>query len=120
MSKLCRILLCVWWLTVLGVTNSVVIFSQSDSQSSGMPAIKEASGEIISVDAAAKTVVAKIKQEETGSTTKDVTLLIDADTMITSQDSSLAVSDLQAGNKVTVVYETVADGTNIANSIMVW
>ncbi len=120
MTKLCKILLCVLCLTMTGVMNPAITFSQSAKESAGEgPAVQEASGEIVSVDAANQTVVVKVKQNEAGETFQEVKLLVGTNTMIDSESSSLTISDLKPGNRVTIVYETTANGINKANSIMV-
>lgn len=115
MIKVSRIVLSILCLMMVGTLNLTNSFAQEAQE----PAIKEGSGEIISVDTVASTVVAKIFQDESGGTYKEVTLLVDGDTMITSQDSALSISDLKSDNKVTIVYETTTEGVNTANSIMV-
>lgn len=115
MLKLSRIVLSILCLTMLGMMSLDNSFAQEDQKI----AVKEGSGEVISVDAAAQTVVAKISQDDTKGSSQEVVLVIDNNTMITSQDSTLSISDLKPGSKVTIVYETKDDGTNVAKSILV-
>jgi len=82
--------------------------------------IKEGFGEIISVDVATSTVIAKIPKDENEGVYENVSFLIADETMITSQDSTWGIADLKAGNKVTVVYETLASGENVVKSILVF
>jgi lipopolysaccharide biosynthesis glycosyltransferase len=95
--------------------NLPVTFSQNITE----PVIKEASGKILSVNILDSTVVARFSSDETGESYNDVMLSVDSDTLITSQDSSLAISDLKPESKVVIVYETNSDGQNTAKSIMV-
>ncbi|MFA5007708.1 MAG: hypothetical protein WC546_00595 [Candidatus Omnitrophota bacterium] len=112
MVKLHRIILCmlVWALVSLPAG-----FSQDATE----PVIKEASGEIVSVSVPDSTLVAKLSDSEGGQSFGDVTLLVNDETTITSEDSSLSVSDLKPKAKVEVVYEADASGKNTAKSIMV-
>jgi len=124
MIKLTRIVLSVLCLMMLGQLGLVNSFARSASvspveQSKEEIFVKEGSGEVISVNTTAKTVVVKISQDENNGSFQEVALTIDDDTMITSQDSTLSISDLKAGNKVTVIYEEKSDGTNVAKSILV-
>lgn len=115
MVKLYRIVLCILCLLAAATINMNVAFAQDTSEL----AIKEGSGEIVSVDPITSSVVVKILTDETGGSYKEVSLLVDDRAMITGQASTLTISDLKMGNKVTVVYETTADNKNIARSIMV-
>jgi len=115
MVKLRRIILCILCLVASGIVNLPVTFSQNISE----PVIKEASGKILSVNILASTLVVRFSNDETGENYGDVMLSADSDTLITSQDSSLSISDLKPESKAEVVYETSVDGKNTAKSIMV-
>lgn len=133
-----RIMLCMVCIMAVGVMSLPNVFSQEDfeaiaSDEAGLddtanntmedvtmePAIIEGSGEIVSVNPEASTVTVKILRDGNEGAYEEAQLLIDDNTMISSEDSSLAIFDLKPGNKVTVVYESVSENKNIAKSIMV-
>jgi len=122
MIKFSRIVLAILCLTIPGILSLTDSFAQPTMVSERTREeiyVKEGSGEVISVDAAAQTVVVKIFQDDTKGSSQEVVLVIDDNTMITSQDSTLSISDLKPGSKVTIVYETKGPGTNVAKSILV-
>jgi len=115
MVKLHRIILCMLCLVVSAIVNLPVTFSQNIAE----PVIKETSGKILSVNTVASTLVVRLFNDENVESDNNVMLLVDSDTLITGQDSSLAISDLKPESKVEIVYEASADGKNTAKSIMV-
>lgn len=115
MVKLRRIILCILCLAASAIVNLPVTFSQNITE----PVIKETSGKILSVNTLASTLVVRLSDDANVESTNDVMLSVDDDTLITGQDSSLAISDLKLKSKVEIVYETDASGKNTAKSIMV-
>ncbi len=73
--------------------------------------VKQVTGEVTAVDAAANTLTVKGKKG-------DVALVTDAKTMVKVGKEKKALADVKAGDKVTVKY-TEADGKNTAKSIAV-
>ncbi|MBI5050195.1 MAG: hypothetical protein HZC11_04795 [Nitrospirae bacterium] len=73
------------------------------------PAAKHVTGDVVSVDAAANTVVVKGKKG-------DITVQVNDKTKITSGKGKKTLADIKAGENVAVNY-TEADGKNTAKSI---
>jgi len=115
MVKLCRIILCILCLAAPAIMNLPVVSSQNITE----PVIKETSGKILSVNTLTSTLVVRLSDDANVESNNDVILLVDDDTLITGQDSSLTISDLKPGSKAEIVYETGASGKNTAKSIMV-
>ncbi|MFA5272138.1 MAG: hypothetical protein WC412_07375 [Candidatus Omnitrophota bacterium] len=122
LSKIALFILCLMMVATLSLASSFAqdVNTPSVDQPTGEVFIKEGFGEIISVDTAASTVIAKISKDENEGVYDEVSFFVDEETMITSQDSTWGIADLKAGNKVTLVYETTADGKNVAKSILVF
>jgi hypothetical protein len=76
---------------------------------------KAIGGEIVSVDTTAKTISLKYKS---GKTEKTETFAINPKVIVNKAGKSIALTDLSAGEKVSVGYETKA-GKNIATRITV-
>ena len=72
------------------------------------------SGQIVSADAAANTVVVKV--EDGSGQTKDVTVAVGTDTKIIKDGKRINVADLKSGDKVSLTYQ-MRDGKNMAVSI---
>jgi hypothetical protein len=115
MDKLRAIVLCILCLAVSGIITSSVVFSQNTAE----PIIKESSGKILSVDALNSTLIVRFSNDMVGEAYSDVKLIVTDDTIITGQNSSLAISDLKPSERVDVIYETGGDGSNTVKSIMV-
>jgi Cu/Ag efflux protein CusF len=71
--------------------------------------VKQITGEVAAVDAAAKSLTVKGKKAE-------VVISTDEKTMVKAEKEKKSLSDVQVGDKVTVKYSEV-DGKNIAKSI---
>jgi len=72
------------------------------------------SGQIVSADAAANTLVVKV--EDGSGQTKDVTVAVGTDTKIIKDGKRIALADLKSGDKVSLTYQ-MRDGKNMAVSI---
>ena len=104
-------------LVVVGVVGIVVpAFSQEKVE---QPAATSVSGEVVSVDLVKSNVVVKqIKDPVTG-TYENQTIAVLPETKVSKGDVALKLSELKAGDKVTVKYTTDAKGKQKVESIAV-
>lgn len=95
-------------LVVVGVVGVVVpAFSQEKVE---QPAITSVSGEVVSVDLVKLTLVIKQIKDPVAGTYENQTISVLPATKVTKGDTTLKLSDLKAGDKVTVKYTTDALG----------
>ena len=83
------------------------------------PAATFVSGEVVSVDQATSAVVVKVVKDATAGTYENTTVTVAPETKITKGDATLAISDLKAGDKVTVKSTADASGKAMVESIAV-
>jgi hypothetical protein len=83
------------------------------------PAAAAVSGEVVSVDPDNSTVVIKQVTDEMAGLTEDRTISVLPETKITQGDVTLDLSDVKAGDKVTVNYATDDMGNKKVESIAV-
>ena len=103
-------------LAVVGMVGvAVPVFAQEKAE----PQVTSVSGEIVSVDLVKSEVVVKqLKDVVTGIYT-NTTFSVASETKITKGDATLKLSDLKAGDKVTVKYTTDVLGKQKVESIAV-
>lgn len=102
-------------LVVVGVAGAVVpAFSQEKVEP---PAVTFVSGEVVSVDLVKLTVVIKQIKDPVAGTYENQTISVLPETKITKGDAVLKLSELKAGDKVSVKYTTDAQGVRRIESI---
>jgi len=77
--------------------------------------VTTASGEVVSVDAKTKSLLVKVENDPAGQS-RDLTFAVGQETKILKDSQPIALSDIKAGDKVTVSFRT-ASGKNMAMSI---
>ena len=103
-------------LAVVGLVGvAVPVFAQEKSE----PQVTSVSGEIVSVDLVKSEVVVKQLKDVVTSTYENTTFVVTAETKMTKGDATLKLSDLKAGDKVTVKYTTDVLGKQKVESIAV-
>ena len=103
-------------LAVVGLVGvAVPVFAQEKAE----PQVTSVSGEIVSVDLVKSEVVVKQLKDVVTSTYTNTTFSVAAETKITKGDVTLKLSDLKAGDKVTVKYTTDVLGKQKVESIAV-
>ena len=103
-------------LAVVGLVGvAVPVFAQEKTE----PQVTSVSGEVVSVDLVKSEVVVKQLKDVVASTYENTTFKVAPETKITKGDATLKLSDLKAGDKVTVKYTTDALGKQKVESIAV-
>ena len=104
-------------LAVVGLVGvSVPVFAQEKAQTAQVTSV---SGEIVSVDLVKSEVVVKQLKDVVTSTYTNTTFSVVSETKITKGDATLKLSDLKAGDKITVEYTTDVSGKQKVESIAV-
>jgi len=113
MSKVMkRLLVC---LVVFGLVGVVSAFAQEKAK----PQVISVSGEVVSVDLVKSEVVVKHLKDAVTKTYENITFSVAPETKITKGDATLKLSDLKAGDNVTVNYTTDVSGKQKVESIVV-
>ena len=104
-------------LAVVGLVGvAVPVFAQEKAQTAQVTSV---SGEIVSVDLVKSEVAVKQLKDVVTSTYTNTTFSVASETKMTKGDATLKLSDLKAGDKVTVKYTTNALGKQKVESIAV-
>ena len=104
-------------LAVVGLVGMAApVFAQEKAQTAPVTSV---SGEIVSVDLVKSEVVVKQLKDVVTSTYTNTTFAVALETKITKGDATLKLSDLKAGDKVTVKYTTDVLGKQKVESIAV-
>jgi len=104
-------------LAVVGLVGvAVSVFAQEKAQPAQVTSV---SGEIVSVDLVKSEVVVKQLKDVVISSYTNTTFSVAPETKITKDDVDLKLSDLKAGDKVTVKYTTDVLGKQKVESIAV-
>lgn len=88
-------------------------------EKTGRQQVISVSGEIVSVDLAKSTVVVKTIKDAVTGTYEEIALSVLPETKLAQGDTSLKLSDLKAGDKVTVDYVKDVAGKLVPKSISV-
>jgi len=103
-------------LVVVGLVGvAVPVFAQEKAE----PQVTSVSGEIVSVALVKSEVVVKQLKDVLTGTYENTTFAVVPETKITKGDATLKLSDLKAGDKVTVKYTTDVLGKQKVESIAV-
>lgn len=103
-------------LAVIGLAGvAVPVFAQEKAE----PQITLVSGEVVSVDLVKSEVVVKQLKDAGAGTYENTTFAVAAETKIQKGDTTLKLSDLKAGDKVTVKSTADASGKQTVESIAV-
>ena len=103
-------------LAVVGMVGvAVPVFAQEKAA----PQVTSVSGEVVSVDLVKSEVVVKQLKDAVTSTYNNTTFAVAPETKIAKGDAILKLSDLKAGDKVTVKYTTDVSGKQKVESIAV-
>ena len=103
-------------LAVIGMVGVVApVFAQEKAE----PQVTSVSGEVVSVDLVKSEVVVKQLKDAVTSTYNNTTFAVAPETKIAKGDATLKLSDLKAGDKVTVKYTTDVSGKQKVESIAV-
>jgi len=89
------------------------------AQEQAAPQVTSVSGEVVSVDLVKSEVVVKQLKDAVTSTYNNTTFAVAPETKIAKGDATLKLSDLKAGDKVTVKYTTDVSGKQKVESIAV-
>jgi hypothetical protein len=104
-------------LVAVGVAGAAVsAFSQSEAQ---QPAVTFVSGEVVSVDLLKSTVVIRQIKDQVAGTYENQAISVLAETKVTKDGAALKLSDLKAGDNVSVKYAADALGAQKVESISV-
>jgi co-chaperonin GroES (HSP10) len=104
-------------LAVVGLVGvAVPVFAQEQAQTAQVISV---SGEVVSADLVKSEVVVKQLQDVVASTYANTTFSIVPETKITKGDAILKLSDLKAGDKVSVKYVSDISGKQKVESISV-
>lgn len=104
-------------LVAVGVAGVVVpAFAQSEAQ---QPAVTSVSGEVVSVDLVKPTVVIKKIKDPVAGTYENQAISVLPETKVTKDGTALKLSDLKAGDNVSVKYAADALGAQKVESISV-
>ena len=106
-------------LVCLAVVGLVGMAAPVFAQEKAEPQVTSVSGEIVSVDLVKSEVVVKQLKDVVTSTYTNTTFAVALETKITKDDATLKLSDLKAGDKVTVKYTTDVLGKQKVESIAV-
>jgi len=103
-------------LAVVGLVGvAVPVFAQEKAE----PQVTSVSGEVVSVDMVKSEVVVKQLKDVVAGTYENTTFVITPETKIIKSDTTLKLSDLKAGDKVTVKYTTDVLGKQKVESIAI-
>jgi ABC-type Fe3+-hydroxamate transport system substrate-binding protein len=103
-------------LAVVGLVGvAVPVFAQEKAE----PQVTSVSGEVVSVDLVKSEVVVKQIKDVVASTYENTTFAVASEMKIQKGDVTLKLSDLKAGDKVTVKYTTDVLGKKKVESIAV-
>jgi len=103
-------------LAVIGMVGVVApVFAQEKAE----PQVTSVSGEVVSVDLVKSEVVVKQLKDAVTSTYGNTTFAVAPETKIAKGDATLRLSDLKAGDNVTVKYTTDVLGKQKVESIAV-
>ena len=94
-----------------------VFAGSAPSSSSSKSHSTHVSGEVVSVDAAGNSFV--IRETLKDKSNKEITIVCAAGTKISMTGKSATLSELAAGDHVTVSYAPSADGKNMATSVSI-
>jgi len=89
------------------------------AQEKAKPQVISVSGEVVSVDLVKSEVVVKHLKDAVTKTYENITFSVAPETKITKGDATLKLSDLKAGDNVTVNYTTDVSGKQKVESIVV-
>ena len=106
-------IVCLAVVGLVGVT--VPVFAQEKTE----PQIASVSGEVVSVDLVKSEVVVKQLKDAVTSAYENTIFAVASETKITKDDATLKLSDLKAGDKVSVKYASDVLGKQRAESISV-
>lgn len=81
--------------------------------------LKEISGEIVSVNSQDSILVLKQIEDQTSQTYSTETLAVEKSASISKGNQVMILSDLKAGDKVTVAYAITSEGTKVVRTITV-
>jgi uncharacterized protein (DUF2141 family) len=98
------VLVCLAVVGLVGVT--VPVFAQEKAE----PQVTSVSGEVVSMDLLKSEVVVKQLKDAVTSTYENTTFVVAAETKITKGDAALKLSELKAGDKVSVKYISDVSG----------
>ena len=102
-------------LIVVGVAGVVVpVYSQEKTE---QQIVASVSGEVVSVDLVKSEVVVKQLKDAVTSTYENTTFVVALETKIQKGDANLKLSDLKAGDKITVKYTSDVSGKQKIESI---
>ncbi|PIP21105.1 MAG: hypothetical protein COX40_01145 [Candidatus Omnitrophica bacterium CG23_combo_of_CG06-09_8_20_14_all_40_11] len=107
-------LVCLAVVALVGV--AVPVFAQEKAQTAQVTSV---SGEVVSVNLVKSEVVVKQLKDAVTSTYGNTTFAVAPETKIAEGDATLKLSDLKAGDKVTVEYTTDVLGKQKVESIAV-
>ncbi len=108
--------LAVIFLAVVGVAGIALPAYAQEKTEEGITSV---SGEVVSIDLAKSEVVVKQLKDVVAGTYENTTCSVVPETKIQKESSILKLSDLKAGDKVTIKYVANASGTKKAESITV-
>jgi len=106
-------------LVCLAVVGMVGVALPVFAQEQAAPQVTSVSGEVVSVDLVKSEVVVKQLKDAVTSTYNNTTFAVAPETKIAKGDATLKLSDLKAGDKVTVKYTTDVSGKQKVESIAV-
>jgi hypothetical protein len=103
-------------LAVVGLVGvAVPVFAQEKAE----PQVTSVSGEVVSVDLAKSEVVVKQLKDTVTSTYENTTFVVAPETKIQKGDATLKLSDLKAGDKVSIKYASDVLGKQKVESISI-
>lgn len=76
-------------------------------------------GDVVSIDLEKSIIVIKQTLDEASSASEDVIYSIDANTVVTKNGDKIAISDLKAGDKISLIYSAGEEGKKIVSLIMI-
>lgn len=92
-----------------------VAFSQEEEEV--VSPLKEVAGTIVSVNLEKSTIVVEYLKDEATNTYDEVTVNVDASTVIERNNEAISLAELIAGNEVKIKCTTDENGKNIASNI---
>jgi len=116
MARSLKLILCVLIATAMIQSYLPKAFSQEAAKE---PVLTVATGEIGAIDLEKSILVVKQLKDEKAQTYDNVTISIAAATAIDKDGTKAGLSELKAGDKVSVEYTANAEGVNVATSILV-
>jgi len=108
--------LAVIFLAVVGMAGIALPVYAQEKTEQGVISV---SGEVVSIDPVKSEVVVKQLKDAVAGTYENITCSVAAETKIQKEGSVLTLSDLKAGDKVTIKYATDALGKQKVESISV-